>query len=431
MQKTVLKLPPVKNFYVQSGLFTVLSLGSAVASYALYPILVRLLSHQAFGDFAVASAMLNQTLAVLLAINIISIHLVKKYGEDEARQHAQVIQKALIWVFLGVCILVVTLSPFLQSLFRVENPLLFLPLIIILLTSIPAVVWNGYLQGNKELVRIGVFSLGSSLAKLLFAALLGVIAGSVGAVFGILVGTLVGIAILQLYPGVRLPSFRSAFEKTNRGELRFLNDIKLYVLQASFVVGALGILQGYDISLAKAVFEPNIAGQYSGISVLGAAFYYLGLILIWIILPEIAIKDPGVNRRLLGTAYRLFGAILIVALLGELLLGNLLLPLLLGDTFEAKTELLIFATLYQLTLVAIALYSFFLLICRRNRVILLVGLVLTMCLFIPPHFATTPLAMVQTLWISMISAVTVYWVIASIYRLMSGSAAGSSHDVIQ
>lgn len=431
MKKTGVKIPSTNNFYVRSGLFTILSLGSAIASYALYPILVRFLSHESFGDFAVTSALLNQTLAILLAINIISIHLVKKYGEDEARQHTQVIQKVLMWVFMTICTLILIFSPFLQSLFKIENPLLFVPLIVILLASIPTIVWNGYLQGNKELVRIGISSFGSALAKLLFASALGLLAGSVGAVFGILVGTLAGIAILQLYPGVKLPSIRSAFEKTSRSEVRFLNNIKLYVAQAVFVVGALGVLQGYDISLAKVLFAPDVAGQYGGISVLGAAFYYLGFILIWIILPEIKIYDPAVNRRVLRTAYGLFSVILAVAILGELLLGDALLPVLLGESFQGKTDLLIFATLYQLTLVALSLYSFFLLICRRNRVIILVALVLLSCLIIPPLLATTPLDMIKYLWLSMISAILVYLLMAVTYRFISGRSAGSFRDVIQ
>lgn len=410
-----MKITAAKSFYLKSSLFTILSLLAAVCSYAVYPILVHVLSPSDFGDFAVASATLNQVLAVLLAINIISIHLVKKYGEDEARQHAQVIQKALLWFFIAVCGIVLLLSPFLQTLFKIQNVLLFIPLVAVLLINLPLIVWNGYLQGHKELIRIGVASFGSSLGKLIFAASMGIVAGSMGALFGVLVGALVGVLAIQMYPGVKLPSIKTAFKRTSREELRFLSQLKFYVIQAVFVVGALGILQNYDISLAKALFAPDLAGIYSGISVLSNALYYLAFILVWIILPEISIKEPHINRRVLGTAYKLFGLLTVAAVVGELVLGDFLLPIILGQNFADKTTWLLFATLYQLTLVAIALYAFYLLICHKSRAVLLVGLVFGACITFPVHFAATPLAMVQALWLSTVSATILYAVVISIY----------------
>jgi O-antigen/teichoic acid export membrane protein len=403
-----MKIPSAKSFYLRSGLFTLLSLLSAVSSYTLYPILVHILSPSDFGNFAVASATLNQVLAILLAINIISIHLVKKYGEAEARQHAQVIQKALLWLFMAMCLIMLALSPFLKILFKIDNISLFIPLSIVLVVNLPLVVWNGYLQGHKELVRIGVFSFGSSLAKLLFASILGIVAGSIGALFGILAGALIGILILQLYPGVKLPSIQTAFKRTSRDELRFLSQIKFYVIQAVFIVGALGILQNYDISLAKALFEPNVAGTYSGISILSNALYYLAFILVWIVLPEINIRDPKINRRILGTTYKLFGLLAIIAIIGELLLGDLILPMILGSDFAHKTDWLLFATLYQLTLVAVTLYAFYLLICHQARAVMLVACVLGLCLAVPVHFASSPLTMIQSLWLSTVAGVVLY-----------------------
>lgn len=426
MEKTLFK-----NFYVRSSLFTILSLGSAVTGYALYPILVRLLTPEAFGDFAVAAATLNQVLAILLAINVISIHLVKKYGEDEARQHAQVIQKVMLWFFLFITLIVLALSPLLSSLFKISDAYLFVPLVIILLTSLPLIVWTGYLQGHKELVRIGIFSFGSAIAKLIFTSLLGLVAGSVGAFFGVLVGTITGIIIIYLYPGVRLPSIGSVFSKTSKQELRFLASLRLYIIEAVFVVGVLGILQNYDISLAKALFGPSVAGVYSGISILSNALYYLAFILIWIVLPEISINEPKINRRVLGTAYKLLGLLAVLAVGAELLLKDHLLPILLGGSFSDKTDLLLFATLYQLTLVAIALYSFYLLICRRNRSVVLVGLLLGACLLIPPYFATTPLMMIQALWLSSVLAVVTYVILVNLYKLISRRPNKTQTGVIQ
>jgi len=403
-----MKMPNVKNFYVKSSLFTILSLAAAACSYFLYPIIIRILPSSEFGDFAVTTTMLNQILSIFLALNIISVHLVKKYGEEESRHYIQIIQKILLQVFIGLCVVVVILSPQLKDLLKISHLSLFIPLGLILLASVPVTIWNGFLQGHKELVRIGVFSFSASLAKLIFASVFGLLLGAIGALFGILVGTLLGILILQLYPGVRLPSLRSTFDKTSKKDLRFLSNLKFYILQSIFVVGALGFLQGYDISLAKALFEPQLAGLYSGIGVLSYVLYYVCFILIWIVLPEVDVKNPKNNRRIISTAYKIFGLITAVAVSAELLLGNILLPFIIGEQYEGKTIWLVYATLYQLMLVGIALYAFYLLIRHKSRAVILVGYVLACCLVLPSLFAHTPEQMIVLLLLSTVCGTILY-----------------------
>lgn len=87
------------NFYFRSSLYTVLALGASVLNYLLYPALTRVLNPQEFGDFATIMAISGQVLAILVSFNLMSIYLVKKYPEEEAREKVQIIQKILIWLF--------------------------------------------------------------------------------------------------------------------------------------------------------------------------------------------------------------------------------------------------------------------------------------------------------------------------------------------
>lgn len=404
-----------KNFYVRSSLFTILSLTTAVFSYILYPILVRVLNPVEFGDFAVVIAILNQILAVLVAINVISIYLVKTYGEQEARDRAQIIQKALIWFFVALSLVVLLLSPFLNQLFKIEDFGLFVVMTTILLTTLPLVVWTGYLQGHKELVRIGVSSVVGAFSKLVFAVILAIFFGPIGALAGVLLGSIVSIIAIGKYPGVKLPNLSSIFKKGNKDELKFLSNIRLYMIEAVFIVGALGLLQNYDITLAKALFGPSVAGIYSGVSILSNSLYYLAFILVWIVLPEIKIGDNKVNRRVLGTAYKLIGALAVFVVTVELVFKDSLTSLLLGHGFADQGNLLIFATLYQLTLVSIVLYAFYLLVCRKNRGVLLVGLVFAFCMSMPVLLGKTPMLMIQTLWLSLVASVVVYFILLRTY----------------
>ncbi len=401
---------------MRSGLFGVLSLTGALFNYALYPVLVRTLSAKEFGDFAVIVAISNQILGILLAFNIISIYLVKAHEEEKARNHAQVIQKFLIWVFLGATATMLVASPYLRNLLRVQDISSFFILALILLTAIPGIIWTGYLQGNKELVRVGGFNISAALAKFIFASMLAIAFGSNGGLLGILCGALVGLVVLRLVPGVRLPSIGSLFKKSGSEEHRFIIGLKSYILLCLLVVGVLSFLQNYDIILAKALFDPAVAGVYSGISILSNALYYVCFLLIWIILPEIEIENRANNRRMLVTGYKLLAMLGLVALSVELVFKSFLAKLLLGASFANQGNLLIFATLYQLTLVAITLYGFYLLLCRQKSSILLAGLVLVFSILMPLLFSNTPLEMIRTLWLSLLAGMASYGILLRIAK---------------
>ncbi len=392
-------------------------------AYALYPVLARILTTEQFGDFAVIVAFSNQLLGLLLAFNVISIYLVKSQSEEKARSHAQIIQKNLILFFLAVTVLFLIASPYLNHLLKIENPGYFIILGLILLTSVPSIIWTGYLQGNKEMIRVGSFNVSASAGKLVFGALLAAALGTAGGLLGLLAGTLVGLLVVRFTPGgIKLPGLASVFSKSDPAEKRFLFDMRKYFLECLLVVGALSFLQNFDISLAKILFGPSEAGVYSGISVLSNALYFLGFLLIWIVMPEIRIGDSSINRRVLGTAYKLLGAITFGAVVVELVLRNYLTKILLGNSFGGQGNLLIFATLYQLTLVALALYAFYLLVTRQRKAALLAGSSLLSCTTLPPIFADTPLQMIRLLWASLLLGFAAYWLLARLPYFQTGRA---------
>lgn len=397
------------NFYVRSGLFGILSLAGAVFSYALYPVLARILSTSEFGDFAVIVAFSNQLLGLMLAFNIISIYLVKSQSEEKARSHAQIIQKSLIWLFLGLTLVFLLVSPYLSSLLKIDNTGYFFILGLILLISVPGIIWTGYLQGHKELVRVGFFNLTASLGKLIFASFLAISLGAAGGLLGIFFGSIAGLLTIHFMPGVKLPTLRSFFARSDPEELKSLYSLRKYVLECLLVVGSLSFLQNYDITLAKALFPPEQAGVYSGISVLSNALYFLSFLLIWIVLPEIKLGDKVVNKRVLTTAYKLLATLAVGVVAAELLLKGQITQLLLGNNFVNGSDLLVFATLYQITLAALALYAFYLLVIRQKRVSFLVLICLLITLIIPAAAADTPLEMIQLLWASLLVGFSAYW----------------------
>lgn len=412
-----MKLLKSKDFYVRSGLFSILSLAGALFNYALYPVLVRVLDSNSFGDFAAITALSNQIIGALSAFNIISIYLVKSQTERLARQYAQTIQKQLILFFLSVTALLLITSSYLHTLLKVQHTESFLLLAVILVLAVPSIVWVGYLQGNKELVRIGVYSLGASVAKFGLAIGLAIGFGTLGAIWGILGGAAAGLLILWALPGVQLPSIAAFFKKSNVDEKRFVRGLRGYIVECLLVVGALSFLQNYDILLAKALFDPGTAGLYSGVSILSNALYYVAFLLIWIMLPEINIGDRSNNRRVLLTAYKLLAMMGLLILAVEFIARDFLAQLLLGPSFSDQGMVLIVASLFQLSLVGVTLYAYYLLLNRKRRGTILGISVFIACVSLPALTAQTPLQMISYLWAALLAGLFVYLLLSKTYSL--------------
>lgn len=363
------------NFYIKSGLFTVLSLSGAFFNYVLYLVVARLFDVRQFGDFTTLLAIANQIIGILLAFNIVSIYLVKRFPEDEARAKAQIIQKILVWIFLGSTILVVIFSPFIRQRLHIADPTSFIIIGILLALAIPAIIWTGYLQGHKYLISVGIFTLASALAKLICCVALASIWGVRGGLIGVVIGAIVALIVLRLMSPVRLPHLSSVIQPFQANEWQFIKSQRTYVIGSIVVVGLLSVLQNIDITFAKALFSPIEAGMYSGVSIVSNALYYVAFLLIWILLPEISINNPTHNRHMLRTAYLLLGLLASGVIVIEVLGQNILIRAVLGPQFAGQSSLLVFASLFQLALVAATLYVYYLLVLRRRRALLLAGLV--------------------------------------------------------
>lgn len=410
----------LENFYIHSGLFAILSLTGAVINYALYPVLTRVMNTQDFGDFATLLSISNQVFGILLAFNITSIYLVKKYPEEEAREMAQLIQKFLLWFFIVITLILFVLSPLIRHWLHISDLLSFGVLAIFLVSSLPAVIWTGYLQGHKQLVKVGLYNLISSILKFVFTVVLASYWGVRGGLLGVLISTVVGLVVLRFIARMPLPSISSAAAPFTKPQREFIRSIRMYIINSIFVVGMLSILQNIDITFAKALFSPSAAGVYSGISVLSNAIYFVSFLLIWILLPEISLDKLNHNRRLLRTAYSLLGAIAAMAITVELVFRNVLTHFLLGSAFNGQGSILVIATLFQLSLIAITLYAYYSLVMKKRRALLLSGCVFISTVAGPLLFSpANPRSMITTLLASLLSGCVIYSIISTVRGLLS------------
>lgn len=397
----------------------VLSVFAAALNYILYPILTRILTPVEFGDFAVVVALSNQVAGILLAFNLISIYLVKFNSEAVAREKAQAVQKVLIWLFLILIAMLFLSAPFTRSLLNLNSAQSIVIMSLIQLSAVPAVIWTGYLQGHKQLAQVGVYNVASALGKLIFASLLSAIGGALGGVWGLFCGAVIGLVTIQLIANRKLPSLKVVIKRLTPQERAFLKTLRTYVIGSIFVVGVFGVLQNLDITLAKALFPPEEAGVYGGISILSNSLYYLSFLLVWVVLPEISADSPKSNARVLATSYKLMALLTIVVICAELLLRNQLTGFLLGPDFSNQGNVLIFATLFQLSLVASALYAFYLLVMRRKRAVLFAACIAGFTVSLPLLFAQSTLQMIQYMASGVALGVALYITMMTVYALFS------------
>jgi O-antigen/teichoic acid export membrane protein len=411
----------LQNFYARSLLYVTLSLTGAIINYVIYPVLARTLNLREFGDYVAIIGLSNQVMGLLLAFSVISIAFVKQYGDSEAENKAQVIQKVLLWLFLGLSIVLLLFSPVLQHLLKIQHLVSFMILALVMLLSVPANIWAGFLQGHKEQVRVGISTLVTAVLKFVCIIVLAVRYGVIGGLWGFMLGSLLGLFILYYLPGKNVPKLNTLLSKLNLSDKSFLQAQKGYIAQAVFVVAGIVFLQNYDLNRAKVLFNPSLAGVYGGISVFSNALYFVAFLLIWILLPEFSMNEPSINKRVLRTAYMLIAILTIVVVSGGLLLGDKLLPLLLGHSFAHQGSTLVVASLYQISLVSVALYAFYLLVMRKRRSIILTGSVLLSCALLPLHFTTSPFAMILSLFLSVLTGVTIYLMVVKMKLLMARS----------
>lgn len=402
-----------QNFYVRSLLFVALSLTGAVITYVLYPVLARIFNLQEFGDYVTIIGISNQVMGILLAFSVISLALVKQYGEAEANNKAQIIQKVLLWLFLGLSALILIFSPFLQHLLKIQHVVSFFILSLIMLLSVPSNIWVGFLQGHKEQIRVGISTVCTAVLKFICVVVLAARYGVSGGLWGVLLGSFLGLIVLYYLPGRGIPKLNTLFKALKETDKTFLRENKGYIIQAVFVVAGIVFLQNYDLNRVKILFDPALAGVYGGISVFSNALYYVAFLLIWILLPEFSVQQPHINKRVLRTAYSLIAGLALAVVIGGLTLGDKLLPLLLGNSFAHQGSTLIIASLYQISLVSVALYAFYLLVLRKRRSIILTGSVLLSCMIIPLRFTNSPFAMILALWLSVVLGTTFYWIICA------------------
>lgn len=411
-------LPFFRRPAVNNGLFTVLSLFGAALSYLLYPIIAKVISPTEFGDVSVVIAIAGQIGGILLAFNVISIYIVNTHSKEDAIRISEIIQKLLIQVLFGATLVVLLFSPMLLSVLKIGSVWTILGLGAIILLSVPAVLWTGFLQGHNELARIGAYNTIAAGSKLLFAGTLCVMGfGATGAIIGIIIGQVIALWSLRFIPGTELPAAHGVVSSIKAPEWVVIKSLAGYIAESLVVVICFSALFAIDIILAKAFFPPYEAGIYSGIASLGRIIFFGVSILTWIMLANTSSADPEKSLKALKKFLLMAIAGGGVVTAGFWLAASPVISLSLGSAYLVVREQLWLVGVSQLLTSVLYGYTLYLLVLRRTKPAVLAILIAVCAIGLGATNPHDPRGLLIRLIIGQIAGYLLYLVLVSVRNI--------------
>ena len=200
--------------------------------------------------------------------NVVSKYTSRLNFKKENRKIKSLMKKSIkkgLWVSLCLFVILIISSFFLADFLNINIWLLLLTNTLIFASFLLPVV-RGVLQGRKKFGLLGSSMIIESVLKIFFAITLVFLGyGVFGAVGGVIIG-LFSALIFTLF-------FNKDILNKKEEEVHFEG---IYLASVSYFVAMLVILLIFsmDIILAKRFFSPELAGQYSVLSMMGKMIYF-------------------------------------------------------------------------------------------------------------------------------------------------------------
>lgn len=348
-------------------LYVILSLLAATLNYLLYPILARVLPSAQYIDLTIALSLMTQASTFMAALTAVTIGLVKECGEsNNPIVNSLQVQLVRFFSILGIVFLVI--SPLLFSLISI-SVVYSIPVITMILTSIPVMMLFGYLNGKQRLTSLGLATLFVACMQFITGFLAAIISqNGVITMFSMgLVQLLTLLALNHIFKTERLqislPWKRRSIQHNNKPLLRF-------TIVASLSIVTVNILQVFDLLLMQR-FGDHVAQTYTDFYIVSRIVFFLGMILVWPFLSTIRLSDARANRLLYLKMTGTLAFIGTSALIAMSLYGSSILTLLFSRVYEMQyvAGLVQMSILYKICFVIITAACLYATVLRRTTVL--------------------------------------------------------------
>ncbi|MFM2415181.1 MAG: hypothetical protein RI911_874 [Candidatus Parcubacteria bacterium] len=303
----------------------------AILNYAFYPILGRMLDLVSFGELQTLISILTLFGIVLGALVTIVVHAVASKGsvaevaDDLQKLQSVVATLTIIGVLVGILLI-----PALKMYLQFTSTFPFFLLYVCVFTTLVASVSTALLQGVQDFFKTSILNISQSAVKLVVAtacvffgmgisgAMLGLIAASTSAYF--FVKKSVGFIPLVIHFSPR------AFF----ADVLSVKELLRFGVTVLLAQSAIAFLFTFDMIIVKALFSPDEAGLYAGITSIAKIAFFALTPMSTVLLPMVSAAKG--DRSLLvitaGTILLLMTAVgltivyLFPVLLTQILFGN-------------------------------------------------------------------------------------------------------------
>lgn len=298
------------------GSSALLVLGLAVGQvlgYALNVVGARVLGPSSFGELGALLGVLLIGNVVALAVQAVVARRIARGGPSDAHGHVALSAGA------AEAALALLLVPFAAAVLDLD----LLPLAALAVAFLPLTLTGlalGTTQGNDRFLALsGQYAVIAVLRSGLALGTLLVTRSVTATVLAVLVGSVLGWLVAAPLARVRLP-----------WPGRVPRDLAWETGRATFALLAMFVLTSADVLLARAILDPGDAGQYAAGAILAKIAFWLPQAVVIAAFPRLARGERGALAR----AALLLGVLGAVEVLGAVLLGPRLVPLVLGPEYD-------------------------------------------------------------------------------------------------
>lgn len=334
----------------------------AVFNYLYHPVLGRMMSIEEFGEVQTLISLFMQLAIIVGVFKIITVNIVSNQDSEKAKIIILMLQKLAFFVVAVLCGVIIILSPFLKSFFHFNSFYPFISLAVILGIGLVLSFREAILQGVHNFKALSISSIILSSGRLVFAVVLVYFGwSSFGAISAIIIAQSIALiyVIIKTRHTFNFRGWNIKIDSRVKPELKYGFLIFAVTLCIAFLYTA-------DVMIVKHYFPADIAGHYSGISVIARIIFFITGSTVGVLLPSI--KMNGNNKENSKTLQK--AIFLILALGGTTLIVFALFPefvinLLIGNRYLAYANLLPRLSLLLFLVSIINLLSHYLLALRN------------------------------------------------------------------
>lgn len=341
--------------------FIFCSILASTLSYVLYPLLSRLVSESDYVSITLALSLFTQISAFLSSIVAITIGISRSYKNQETgRKLIASLQSFLFYCFIVIGLIFLSISPFILPTLHL-SPNYSIPIVLMLLCSIPITIISGYFNGRGQMSKLGFITFMAAFIQ--FCAAIGAAYWTrSGFTVLCIMATAQFITILSIFTIFHQDRLHKLLVLENPKKLFSTSTIRSLIRYTAIASGAImtiNILQIADLLIIQSQqIEPKF---YTDIYIVSRAVFFAGMILIWPFLGTLDLKQRANNLKPFLRLIGYFTILSVAAVAGSALFSEQIFHLLFGSHYAAPAVLppLILSVIFKylfLILTAICLY---------------------------------------------------------------------------